>query len=80
MLGFSTARVLKPEKWYELDSPVNIINVKIVRIQCSITADAYANHKSVHMIHEFAPNMPPGYNLGNAGTNHLSSGHHKERY
>jgi len=63
ILGFLTACVLESKKWYESDSPVNIINVNIVRIECSITAGAYRNYKSVHTIHELSSNVLPGYKI-----------------
>lgn len=63
LLGFSPLRVLQPNKWYASDVQVNIISVNTIRVECSITAGAYYNGEAAHTIHEFAPNVPPGYKL-----------------
>ena len=62
LLGF-THRVLEANKVHESDSPVSIIKVNSLRVECSITTGAYINNQKVHTIHEFFPKVPPGYKI-----------------
>lgn len=62
VLGF-TKRKLTPNLKHESDIPVNILKVNSVRIECSITSNSYINSQRVHTIHEFYPNVAPGYKI-----------------
>jgi len=68
LLGFSPSRVLQPNRWYASDKPVSIIAVNTIRVECNLTTGAYVNGRSAHAIHEFAPNVPPGYKVSEIPT------------
>lgn len=62
LLGFSNIK-LEPNKSYTSSSPVKILKVNILRIECNITTGAYVNDKKVHTLHEFFPTVPPGFKI-----------------
>lgn len=62
LLGFREER-LKAHKLHESAHPINILSTTVVRIECDIISGSYINGKSSHIIHEFAPNIPPGYRI-----------------
>lgn len=62
LLGF-TPRNLQPNITHKSDSPVSILKVNSLRVECNITAGAYINEQRVHTIHEFFPVVPPGYKI-----------------
>lgn len=62
LLGY-THRVLEPNINHSSDSPVSILKVNALRVECNITQGAYINGCKVHTIHEFFPAVPPGYKI-----------------
>lgn len=62
LLGFSE-RILDANILHESDTPVNILKVNAIRIECNITTGAYVNNKLVHTIHEFFPRVSSGYRI-----------------
>jgi hypothetical protein len=62
LLGYGKA-FLKSHKLYESPLPVNILSTTVVRIECDIISGSYINGQASHIIHEFAPNVPPGYRI-----------------
>lgn len=62
LLGFSS-RTLKPDITHHSDLPVNINKVNSIRVECNIIIGTYLNNIPVHTIHEFAPNVLPGYKI-----------------
>lgn len=62
LLGFGS-HILEPGIQHKSDSPVAILKVNTLQVQCNITTGAYMNEHQVHTIHEFFPVVPPGYKI-----------------
>lgn len=45
------------------DSPVQILKVNAICIDCNIAASSYLNGRPVHIIHQFFPTVSPGYKI-----------------
>ncbi|MGI0027987.1 MAG: hypothetical protein ACREAD_09140 [Nitrosopumilaceae archaeon] len=68
VLGFKDALLRKFQK-HESVFPVDIIKVRIIRIDCNITTGAYLNSHQSHTIFEFDIDVEPGYKLSKEPTN-----------
>lgn len=62
LLGFGE-RVLEPNILHTSELPVNINKVNTIRIECNIISGSFINNNQVHMLHEFSPNVGPGYKI-----------------
>ena len=62
VLGFQREK-LKPHYLHKSSLPVNIVKVNSIQIECNIVSGSFLNNKSVHTIHAFSPNVPPGYKI-----------------
>lgn len=72
-LDFTRARTIRhligyPSKIFNAGTstsihPVTITRINIMRILCNITAGSYRNGDHLHVIHEFFPNVPPGFKI-----------------
>lgn len=62
ILGFGK-RKIKPMEKAESDLPVNILNTQVIRIECNLSESSFTNSSPVHSIHEFFPEVSPGYKI-----------------
>ncbi|KAJ8912761.1 hypothetical protein NQ315_016718 [Exocentrus adspersus] len=68
ILGFSE-KLLEINKLHSSDLPVNIIKVRTIHLDCSITSGAFYNDRPSHTIYEFAVSADPGYAIDETPTN-----------
>lgn len=68
VLGFDR-RMLKLLGNYVADRPVNITNVNAIRIDCNIASGSFMNERHSHNIHEFYPQVAPGYKIAEVPKN-----------
>lgn len=62
LLGFSKKKLIA-DQWHISDKPVNITNINTIHVQCNIIQGSYMNNKQVHTLHEFCPEVSPGYKI-----------------
>lgn len=62
LFGFGE-ETLKANILTESRFPVNILPTTVLRIECDIIRGSYTDGKPSHIIHEFAPNVSPGYRI-----------------
>jgi hypothetical protein len=62
LLGFDN-KVLDAGIKHISDRTVSIINVNVIRVECNIVRGSYDNGREGHVIHEFYPNVGPGYKI-----------------
>jgi hypothetical protein len=63
ILGFND-NIIKGDGYPKAsDRPAEIIKVNSLCVDCSIAEGSYLNGQPVHIIHQFFPNVPPGYKI-----------------
>lgn len=62
LLGFEHKR-FAANKIHASTLPVNIMKVRIIRVDCNITSGAYINGEEAHTLFEFDIDVEPGYKL-----------------
>jgi hypothetical protein len=62
ILGFES-KLLKANTKHESSLPVNIMKVRLVRVDCNLVSGAYVNGKEMHTLFEFDIDVEPGYKL-----------------
>lgn len=63
ILGFKNGTILGDGHPKISDFPAEIIKVNSLCIDCSIAEGSYLNGEPVHIIHQFFPNVSPGYKI-----------------
>jgi hypothetical protein len=61
LLGFKPKRLTSHTRHIS-DFPCKISKINGLCVECNIVAGAYKNGEQVHVIHEFFPSVPSGYN------------------
>lgn len=62
LLGFNEEK-LDPNKWHISSNQVIINKVDIIRVTCNIVRGSYRDGQEGHVLHEFYPDVGPGYKI-----------------
>lgn len=62
IFGFSRKTLRKAQKHLS-DQPINILITNTIRVECNLIRGSFINSESSHVLHEFSPAVPPGYQI-----------------
>lgn len=60
LLGFPKVQ-LEANKWHESVNPINIHSASVIGVDCDLINGSYINGTPTHIIYQFVPNVPSGY-------------------
>lgn len=63
LLGFRTDKIYDANVKHYSDTIVNITKVNCINIESNLVSGSFNNGKQCHTIHEFYPNVAPGYKI-----------------
>lgn len=61
VLGFS--KTCNANILWESTDPIRVTDLNVMRIECDLVGGTYINGKPSHTIHQFTPNVSPGYKI-----------------
>ncbi|CAB3229481.1 unnamed protein product [Arctia plantaginis] len=56
-------KVLPKNQLHESDQAINILISNSIKVECNIIQGSFINNESSHVLHEFSPSVPPGYQI-----------------
>ena len=56
-------KIVPPFTRVESDLPVNILSAEVIRVTCNLSESSYVNQIPSHVLHEFFPEIAPGYKI-----------------
>lgn len=62
LLGFSRQKLLS-NKLHTSISPIDILKVHLIQVECDLIQGSYFNCKTSHALHQFFPKVAPGYKI-----------------
>jgi len=63
LLGYRTDKLYDADVQHESDSLVNMTKINCIYVESNLVTGSFNNGKPCHILHEFYPNVPPGYKI-----------------
>jgi len=63
LLGYRTDKLYDADVQHESDSLVNMTKINCIYVESNLVRGSFNNGEPCHILHEFYPNVPPGYKI-----------------